>query len=61
MMSLIAEKHGLSDSLWTLASCFYTRNLDLEEAYCVPLTLVTNGPWLGEHGPTPILRIIQLV
>ncbi|KND92788.1 hypothetical protein TOPH_02807 [Tolypocladium ophioglossoides CBS 100239] len=40
MMSLIVNAHDLSHSFWDLPSCFYTRSLDLEEAYCIPFTLI---------------------
>ncbi|KAK4086526.1 hypothetical protein Purlil1_9142 [Purpureocillium lilacinum] len=46
MMSAMINAHDLSPSLWNVASCFYTRNLDLEDAFCVPLTLSTTGPWI---------------
>ncbi|UNI16540.1 hypothetical protein JDV02_002967 [Purpureocillium takamizusanense] len=46
MMSAVVNAHDLSPSLWQLASCFYTRNLDLEDAFCVPLTLCITGPWI---------------
>ncbi|KAJ6441395.1 corA-like mg2+ transporter protein domain-containing protein [Purpureocillium lavendulum] len=46
MMTAIVDAHDLSTSFWSLASCFYTRNVDLEEGFCVPLTVSTAGPWI---------------
>jgi len=38
MMDLIHSTHDIDESFWDLPSCFYTRNLDLEEVHCVPYT-----------------------
>jgi len=37
-MDLVVSAHGIEESFWELPSCFYTRNLDLEEVHCVPYT-----------------------
>ncbi|KAK7951620.1 uncharacterized protein PG986_007348 [Apiospora aurea] len=38
MLDFIVQKHGISPSFSELSSCFYTRNLDLEEVFGVPFT-----------------------
>lgn len=38
----------MGSSLWELPSCFFTRNLELEEAFSIPFTHVVNGPCIGE-------------
>ncbi len=58
MMSAMINAHDLSPSLWNVASCFYTRNLDLEDAFCVPLTLSTTGPWIGMWLPDISLALM---
>ncbi|KAI0421847.1 hypothetical protein F5X98DRAFT_370475 [Xylaria grammica] len=40
MFKLIVDHYGLNESAYELSSCFYTRNLDLEYAYCAPLSIV---------------------
>ncbi|TQV95757.1 corA-like mg2+ transporter protein domain-containing protein [Cordyceps javanica] len=46
MLSLIIDKHGFSANLRDLTSCYYTKNNDLEDSFCVPFTLSSDGPWL---------------
>ncbi|KAK3335228.1 hypothetical protein B0T19DRAFT_405846 [Cercophora scortea] len=43
MLDLIVARHGIDASFWELPSCFYTRNLDVEEVYCVPYTETRHG------------------
>ncbi|KAI0114529.1 hypothetical protein GGR51DRAFT_556391 [Nemania sp. FL0031] len=43
MFQFIVDHHGLDDSVNELSSCFYTRNSDLEDAYCTPLSVVQSG------------------
>lgn len=38
MMDLVVSTHSIEEPFWELPSCFYTRNLDLEEVHCVPYT-----------------------
>ncbi|WYZ34124.1 hypothetical protein EsH8_I_000400 [Colletotrichum jinshuiense] len=38
MLELLIERLGLDESLWDLTSCFYTRNMDVEEVFCMPYT-----------------------
>ncbi|KAK3381855.1 hypothetical protein B0H63DRAFT_214704 [Podospora didyma] len=38
MMEAIVSAHSVHASFWDITSCFYTRNLELEEVYCVPYT-----------------------
>lgn len=47
MLSTIIYKHGFSDNVQDLTSCFYTKNLDLEDSFCIPLTVQADGAWLG--------------
>ncbi|OAA64897.1 Mg2+ transporter protein, CorA-like/Zinc transport protein ZntB [Cordyceps fumosorosea ARSEF 2679] len=46
MLALIIDKHGFTPNLRNLTSCYYTKNNDLEESYCTPCTVSTDGPWL---------------
>ncbi|KAK0631511.1 hypothetical protein B0T14DRAFT_4413 [Immersiella caudata] len=43
MMDSIVSSHEIEESFWELPSCFYTRNLDLEEVHCVSYTETRNG------------------
>ncbi|KAK8124552.1 uncharacterized protein PG998_000311 [Apiospora kogelbergensis] len=43
MLDLIVQKHGIGPSFSELPSCFYTRNLELEEVFGVPFTTSTQG------------------
>lgn len=47
MLDLIVSKHEISPSFWDLPSCFYTRNLDLEEVFCIPYTESRNDSFIG--------------
>lgn len=47
MLDLIVTEHNFGTPFWQLASCFYRRNLDLEEAYCIPYTELRSGPFIG--------------
>ncbi|KAH0439447.1 hypothetical protein CcaCcLH18_02924 [Colletotrichum camelliae] len=44
MMELLIDGFELGDSLWELASCFYVRNMDVEEVFCMPFTERRTGP-----------------
>lgn len=43
MLELLSKRHSIEPSFWTLPSCFYNRNLDLEEVFCIPWTWTVNG------------------
>ncbi|KAK7964949.1 hypothetical protein PG996_000689 [Apiospora saccharicola] len=43
MLDFIVQKHGITPSFSELPSCFYKRNLDLEEVFSVPFTTSTQG------------------
>ncbi|KAK0719272.1 hypothetical protein B0H67DRAFT_485871 [Lasiosphaeris hirsuta] len=43
MLDLIVSSHGIDPSFWEIPSCFYTRNLDLEEVSCIPYTEMRTG------------------
>lgn len=47
MLSLIIDKHGFSSNIRDLTSCYYTKNNDLEDSFCAPFTVSTDGPWIG--------------
>ncbi len=47
MLDLVVARHDISSSFWDLPSCFYTRNLELEEGFCVPFSQSRDGPWIG--------------
>ncbi|OAR00331.1 hypothetical protein LLEC1_02057 [Akanthomyces lecanii] len=47
MLSLIIDKHGFSSNIGDLTSCYYTKNNDLEDSFCAPFTVSTDGPWIG--------------
>lgn len=47
MLEVIVEEHSLGPSLWELSSCFYLRNQELEETFCLPYTHHTNGSSIG--------------
>lgn len=49
MIDLIAEKHDLDPSFWDLPSCFYSRNINVEDAFCIPYSQTRNGPWIGRQ------------
>ncbi|KAK5637624.1 hypothetical protein RRF57_013339 [Xylaria bambusicola] len=40
MLDFIVSHHNLNDSVYGISSCFYTRNLDLEDLYCAPPCIV---------------------
>lgn len=48
MFDLIASKHGLGSSFYETSSVFYSRGAESEYAFCVPFSMITNGPWIGE-------------
>ncbi|KAI1126467.1 hypothetical protein F5Y10DRAFT_293852 [Nemania abortiva] len=43
MFQFIVDHHDLYDSVHDISSCFFTRNLDLEDIYCAPLSLAQSG------------------
>ncbi|TDZ34983.1 hypothetical protein C8035_v010170 [Colletotrichum spinosum] len=43
MLELLIDDFELDQSLWDLASCFYTRNMDVEEVFCMPYTEKRSG------------------
>ncbi|KAH8697601.1 hypothetical protein BGW36DRAFT_427557 [Talaromyces proteolyticus] len=43
MLDLIVAKHGISSSIWDVPSCFYRRNREVEEVFCVPYTESRDG------------------
>ncbi|KAF4585777.1 Mg2+ transporter protein, CorA-like/Zinc transport protein ZntB [Ophiocordyceps camponoti-floridani] len=43
MLRAVAERHTLGDAFWDLVSCFYGRNLEVEEGFVVPFTRVVDG------------------
>jgi len=47
-MDLVVSSHDIDESFWELPSCFYTRNLDLEEVHCVPYTETRKGDAIGK-------------
>jgi hypothetical protein len=51
MLELIVSKHDITSSFWDLASCFYTRNIDVESAFCIPYTESRNGSIVGPLFP----------
>lgn len=38
MLQCISTHYGIGSSMWDLPSCFYRRNMDVEEAFCIPYT-----------------------
>lgn len=44
MMEQLIDGFELGDLLWELASCFYVRNMDVEEVFCMPFTERRTGP-----------------
>jgi hypothetical protein len=49
MLELIVKTHSIDDSFWDLPSCFFERDLDLEETYCVPVTEKRTPSSHGQH------------
>jgi hypothetical protein len=47
-MDLVVSSLDIEESFWELPSCFYTRNLDLEEVHCVPFTETRKESTIGE-------------
>lgn len=47
MMELLIDGFELGESLWELASCFYVRNMDVEEVFCMPFTERRTGSVVG--------------
>ncbi|KAK7989380.1 pho87 protein [Apiospora arundinis] len=45
MLDFIVQKHEISSSFSELPSCFYSRNLELEEVFGVPFTTSTKGSY----------------
>ena len=48
MFDLIVSKHGISDAIYRLSSCFYTRSRDYEESFCWPCAHSEIDDWTGE-------------
>lgn len=48
MMEQLIDGFELGDLLWELASCFYVRNMDVEEVFCMPFTERRTGPVVGK-------------
>ncbi|KAJ3955136.1 hypothetical protein N0V92_008346 [Colletotrichum tropicale] len=48
MMELLIDGFELGDFIWELASCFYVRNMDVEEVFCMPFTERRAGPIVGK-------------
>jgi hypothetical protein len=38
MLDKLVQTHAIHAAFWNLPSCFYIRNLDLEEVSCIPYT-----------------------
>jgi hypothetical protein len=55
MMDLVVSSFDIEESFWELPSCFYTRNLDLEEVHCVPYTETRKGSTIGESNLSELL------
>jgi hypothetical protein len=47
MLDLIVAENDISSQFWDLPSCFYRRNIEVEEAFCVPYTETKEGPIIG--------------
>jgi hypothetical protein len=47
MLDLIVAKNSISSQFWDLPSCFYRRNLEVEEVFCVPYSETREGPITG--------------
>jgi hypothetical protein len=47
MMNVIASEHKIGSLFWEVASCFYERELDLEEIFCFPFSEVRSGSSIG--------------
>ncbi|KAJ5734611.1 Mg2+ transporter protein CorA-like/Zinc transport protein ZntB [Penicillium manginii] len=43
MLETIVEVHGIDPSFWELPSCFYQRDDDFEDVFCVPYTMLRKG------------------
>src|ERR1700760_383645 len=48
MMELIVREHKIDSTFWDLPSCFYKKNLDLEEVYCSPWISKSSDSSYGE-------------
>lgn len=48
MLKSIASHYGVNPSFWEVPSCFYRRNMDLEEVVCVPYTQSINESCIGQ-------------
>jgi hypothetical protein len=53
MMDSIVSRHGIGASFSQLATCFYTRTMELEETFCIPLAVRRTGSVLGKL-PLPL-------
>lgn len=49
MMDVIAREHDIGSLFWEVASCFYERELDLEEIFCFPYSEVRSGSSIGAY------------
>lgn len=49
MLELIAVKHDLNPSFWDVVACFYSRNRELEETFCLPYTQHRDGTSVGRY------------
>lgn len=47
MFELIMEKLSLNNSLRDIVSCFYIRNMNVEEVFCMPYTERRKGSVVG--------------
>jgi hypothetical protein len=47
MLETIVEVHGIDPSFWELPSCFYQRDDDFEDVFCVPYTMLRKGSIIG--------------
>ncbi|KAF6834743.1 hypothetical protein CMUS01_06060 [Colletotrichum musicola] len=44
MFDLLVKTFDLQSSVWDLASCFYARDSDVEDVFCIPFTEYRDGP-----------------
>ncbi|KAF4446811.1 zinc transport protein [Fusarium austroafricanum] len=43
ILIFLAGTFNLNSSVWDVSSCFYSKDIDIESTFCIPLTLSQNG------------------
>jgi hypothetical protein len=59
MLDSIVSHYGIGSALWDLSSCFYPRNIDLEEGFCAPYSQTPTDTGIGTNSVKSYLQLTR--